>query len=80
MPRLRPLDPDEAPEGARPQLAAAERALGQPSISAGILARCPAILDASRGLAAAPARSGTLSAELRGLVCLRVAQLVTCPM
>lgn len=79
MPRLRPLDKTEAPEAARPFLEAAERALGQPSVPAGIQARCPQILEASRALGAAPTRSGLLPQELRSLVCVRVAQIVTCP-
>ena len=79
MPRLRPLDKTEAPEAARPFLEAAERALGQPSVPAGIQSRCPPILEASRALGAAPAKSGLLPQELRSLVCVRVAQIVTCP-
>ncbi len=79
MTRLRPLDKDEAPEAARPLMEAAERVYDRPSGSAGIQARCPEILAASRQLGGAPARSNTLSAELRALVCFRAAQLVTCP-
>lgn len=79
MTRLRPLNLDEAPEAARPLMEAAARASGTPSVSAGIQARCPAILEASRALGSAPGRSNTLPAELRFLVCLRAAQIVTCP-
>ncbi len=79
MPRLRPLSKEEAPEEARPLMEAAERAIGQPSVPSGIQARCPPILEAGRALGAAPGRSGTLPAELRSLVCVRVAQIVTCP-
>jgi len=79
MPRLRPLTLDEAPEAARPTMEAAARAAGRPSVSAGIQARCPDILAAGRALSAAPDRSNTLPAELRYLVCLRAAQMVTCP-
>lgn len=79
MPRLRPLDPAEAPEAARPMMEAAAKAFGRPSVSAGIQARCPSILEASRALSAAPGKSNTLPAELRFLVCLRAAQIVTCP-
>jgi alkylhydroperoxidase family enzyme len=64
---------------ARPLMEAAARATGHPSVSAGIQARCPAILEAGRALSAAPGRSNTLPAELRALVCLRAAQIVTCP-
>ena len=79
MPRLRPLKIDETPEAARPLLEAAARASGGPPVSAGIQARCPSILEASRALSAAPGKSNTLPAELRYLVCLRAAQIVTCP-
>lgn len=79
MPRLRPLTADEAPEAARPLIEAAAQGSGRPSVSAGIQARCPSILEASRALSAAPGRSNTLPAELRYLVCLRAAQMVTCP-
>ena len=79
MPRLRPLARDEAPEAAHPAMDKAARALGAPTTTAGIQARCPPILDAGRVLGAAPAKSGTLPAELRFLVCIRVAQIVRCP-
>jgi hypothetical protein len=73
------LNPAEAPEAARPMMEAAAQAFGRPSVSAGIQARCPSILEASRALSAAPGKSNTLPAELRFLVCLRAAQIVTCP-
>ena len=79
MTRIRPLEKHEAPEAARALMEAAERAIGQPSVPAGIQARCPPILEAGRALGAAPAKSGLLPAELRALVCVRVAQIVTCP-
>jgi hypothetical protein len=73
------LSKEEAPEETRELLAAAEKRFGEPSVPAGIQARCPPILEAGRALGAAPALSGTLPAELRSLVCVRVAQIVTCP-
>ena len=79
MPRLKPLSRDEAPEDSHRSMDAAARALGAPTTTAGIQARCPPILDAGRALGAAPAKSGTLPAELRFLVCIRVAQIVRCP-
>lgn len=79
MARMKPLNLDEAPEAARPLMEAAQGRSGGPATSVGILARCPEILEASRALAAAPGKSGTLPAELRALVCLRAAQIVTCP-
>lgn len=79
MARLRPLSKEEAPEEARALMEAAERRLGEPSVPAGIQARCPPILEAGRALGAAPGRSNTLPGELRSLVCVRVAQIVACP-
>lgn len=79
MRRLRPLKLDEVPEAVRPLLEAAAQALGRVPVSSAIQARCPAILEASRALSAAPGRSNTLPAEIRSLVCLRAAQMITCP-
>jgi hypothetical protein len=79
MARITPLTKSEAPEAARPLMEAAERAFGQPSIPAGIQAHCPPILEAGRALGAAPAKSGLLPQQLRSLVCVRAAQIVTCP-
>jgi alkylhydroperoxidase family enzyme len=44
-----------------------------------VLAHCPPLVLASAGLSAALERSGQLPAELRDLVCLRIAQIVGCP-
>jgi len=79
MTRLRPLTIDEAPDDAKPIMEAAEKAVGHVGDGIGIQARCPEVLIASRALNAMPAKSGTLSAELRGLVCLRAAQMIACP-
>lgn len=79
MARLRPLNKDEAPERVRHLMEGEEHAFGAPLVSTGIRAYAPPILEASRTLGAAPARSGTLPAQLRSLVCLRVAQVVGCP-
>ncbi len=79
MARIRPLTKDEVPGNLRPVLEAGEEWLGQPPIGTGIQAYAPAILEASRALGAAPAKSGLLSAELRSLVCLRAAEMVGCP-
>ena len=59
--------------------AALERAFGEPLIPSGIRAYSPPIFDAARELAAAPAKSHTLTPLLRSLVCLRAAQMVGCP-
>ncbi len=79
MARIKPLNKSEAPEAARPFMEAAERAMGKPSLPTGIQARCPPILEAGRALGQAPAKSGLLPQELRSLVCVRAAQIVTCP-
>ena len=79
MPRLRPLSKDEAPEAARPMMEAAESALGQLPVPTGIQARCPPILEAGRALGAAMGLSNKLPADLRYLVCVRVAQITACP-
>jgi alkylhydroperoxidase family enzyme len=79
MARIRPLTKDEVSPEVRSVMERVEKAMGKPLISTGIQAYCPPILEASRALGAAPARSHTLPAELRSLVCLRVAQMVGCP-
>jgi hypothetical protein len=58
--RIRPLTKDEVAPQVRTMLEQAEGAFGEPLISTGIQAYCPPILEASRALGAAPARSGTL--------------------
>jgi len=79
VPRIRPLAKNEVAPDVRAILEQSERAFGQPLVSAGIQAHCPAILEAGRALGAAPARCNTLPAQLRPLVSLRVAQMVGCP-
>jgi len=79
MARIRPLTKEEVGPEVREALEQAERAFGVPLIPTGIQAHSPPILQASRALAAAPARSHTLPGLLRSLVCLRVAQLAGCP-
>ena len=79
MVRIIPLNKNEAPEEVRTQIQAADDVFGVQSISAGIQAYCPPILNASRVLSAAPNESNQLSAELRSLVCMRAAQIVLCP-
>ena len=44
-----------------------------------VLAHCPPLVRASAGMSAALEKSGQLPADLRDLVCLRVAQLIGCP-
>lgn len=79
MARIRPLTSAEVKAPVRTALEQAARVFGEPLVSTGIQAYCPPILEASRALGAAPARSGTLPALIRSLVCLRAAQLAGCP-
>jgi alkylhydroperoxidase family enzyme len=77
--RIQPVTAEKAPPEVAAVLQGAAQRFGEPLVSTGIAAHCPPILSAARELAAAPARSGLLPAELRALVCLRVAQLAGCP-
>ncbi len=79
MPRIRPLTKDEVAPAYRRLMEAAERAFGEPLIPTGLQAYSPPILEASRAIGGAPARSGLLPAQLRSLVYLRVAPMVGCP-
>ncbi len=79
MPRIRPLTKDEVGPEARALMEQSERAFGEPLVPTGIQAYSLPILEASRALGAAPARSHTVPAQLRSLVCLRVAQMTGCP-
>ena len=44
-----------------------------------VMAHCPPLVRAAAGLSVALEKSDRLPAELRDLVCLRVAQLIGCP-
>ena len=79
MPRLRPLTQTEVSPEVAAILERAAKTFGRPLPSTGIQAYCPPILEASRALGAAPARSHTVEAQLRYLICLRAAQVVGCP-
>lgn len=79
MERIRLLGKDEVSPEIRQAMEQAERAYGVTLVTHGITAHCPPIFEAARILGAAPARSRTLTNELRALVCVRVAQLAGCP-
>ena len=79
MVRILPLAGNDVPEEVRPTIEAADNRFGIQSFSSGIQAYCPEILKASKALSAAPGKSNLLSAELRYLMCMRAAQIVTCP-
>ncbi len=77
--RIAPVDPAEAPPEVREIFARQTELWGAPLASTLVLAHCPPLVRASAGLSAAIERSGQLPAQLRDLVCLRVAQIVGCP-
>jgi alkylhydroperoxidase family enzyme len=79
MPRIRPLTSDDVGPEIRTVLEQAERNYGAIPGGTGLQAYCPPILEASRALGAAPARSGKLPPLIRSLVCLRAAQMAGCP-
>ena len=79
MARMKPLTKEDVQGEVRAALEQGEKWLGQPVIGAGIQAYAPAIMEASRALGAAPAKSGLLPPELRSLVCLRAAEMVGFP-
>ena len=79
MPRIKPLTVNEVAPELRPVFQQSERAMGAVPGGTGIQAYCPPILEASRALGAAPARSGKLPPLIRSLVCLRAAQMTGCP-
>jgi alkylhydroperoxidase family enzyme len=76
--RIRPLTKDEADPSIAAVFDQAITEAGETRLPVTIQAYCPPILEASRALGAAPARSGTLTALIRSLVCLRAAQIVGC--
>ena len=77
--RIPPIDPAAAPPEIREVLARQTEQWGSPLAprSCWRIARLWCV--ASAGLSIALEKSGQLPAELRDLVCLRVAQLVGCP-
>lgn len=79
MVRIPPLAGEDVSAEIRSTVEAADKVFGVQSVSSGIQAHCPDILVASRALGSAPGKSNLLSAELRHLMCMRAAQIVTCP-
>jgi alkylhydroperoxidase family enzyme len=77
--RVAPVDPAEAPPEVREVFARQTEQWGAPLAPTRVLAHCPPLVRASAGLSIALEKSGQLPAELRDLVCLRVAQLIGCP-
>lgn len=79
MPRIRPLPKDEAHPDATAFYDQDEQRHGLVLNPTPIMAYRPSILAASRGLDRSMRQEAVLSAELRALVCTRVAQLIGCP-
>lgn len=79
MPRIRPLGKDEAHPDARVFFEQDERAFGFVLNPTGVFAYRPPVQAAARALGRSVAKDGVLPAELRSLVCVRVATLVGCP-
>lgn len=77
--RIPPIDPEAAPPEIREVLGRQTELWGAPLAPTLVMAHCPPLVRAAAGLSVALEKSGQLPAELRDLVCLRVAQLVGCP-
>lgn len=77
--RIPPVDPAVAAPEVREMFARQAEQWGAPLAPTLVMAHCPPLAPAAAGLSLALERSGQLPAELRDLVCLRVAQLVGCP-
>jgi hypothetical protein len=79
MERVRSLSRDEAPADARPFYDRDESAFGLILNPTTVMAHRPPILAASKQLSRSVSVDATLPADLRALVCVRVATLVGCP-
>jgi alkylhydroperoxidase family enzyme len=77
--RIPPVDPAEAPPEVREVFGRQTEQWGAPLAPTLVMAHCPPLVRAAAGLTVALEKSGQLSAELRVLVSLRVAQLIGCP-
>jgi len=79
MDRIKPLDRAEAPADAQRFFDDDERRFGLVLNPTRVQAYRPSILAAAKGLSRSIAIDSTLPAELRALICMRVAMLVGCP-
>jgi hypothetical protein len=79
MERIRSLPRDEAAADAQPFYDRDEAAFGLVLNPTMVMAHRPPILAASKQLSRSVSVEATLPAELRALVCTRVAALVGCP-
>jgi alkylhydroperoxidase family enzyme len=79
MDRIRPLARDEAAPDAQAIYDRDEAAFGLVLNPTRVMAHRPPILAASKQLGRAVSTDAVLPADLRALVCVRVATLVGCP-
>jgi alkylhydroperoxidase family enzyme len=77
--RIPPIEPATAPPEIQEILGRQTELWGSPLAPTLVLAHCPPLVRGAAGLSTALEKSGQLPAELRDLVCLRVAQLIGCP-
>jgi alkylhydroperoxidase family enzyme len=77
--RLAPVDPASAPTEMQEIFARQTELWGSPLAPTLVMAHCPPLARAAGGLAVALEKSGQVPAELRDLICLRVAQIIGCP-
>ena len=77
--RIAPVDPASAPPEMQEIFSRQTEQWGAPLAPTLVMAHCPPLVRAAAGLSIGLEKSGQLPAELRDLVCLRVAQLIGCP-
>jgi alkylhydroperoxidase family enzyme len=77
--RIAPVDPASASPEMREIFSRQTEQWGSPLAPTLVMAHCPPLARAAGGLSVALEKSGQLPAELRDLICLRVAQLIGCP-
>jgi alkylhydroperoxidase family enzyme len=77
--RIAPVDPAAASPEVQEVFSRQTQQWGAPLAPTLVMAHCPPLVRAAAGLSVALEKSGQLPADLRDLVCLRVAQLIGCP-
>lgn len=79
MPRIPPIDPDEAAPQTRQKMDQDLATFGQVLPSTGLYGRNPALIEATKALDAGVSAATRVPKQLRMLVNVRVASLVGCP-
>jgi len=79
MERITPLERDRADPDAQSFYDQDERVFGMVLNTTRVFAHRPPVLAAAKGLGRSVAQGATLPADLRALICVRVAMLVGCP-